>query len=458
MKYTLQTVCLILMAFSSAAIAQQTNILTLDEAFKEADRSYPGLAERRAIVEEFQFRKKEVQSRSIPQLQLQAQQSYGTYQGSGGAFFPVPGVFNVSGNSISSENTPQSTGNAFGSALMDWKFFEFGKQRKAIESAEYQVQGARSSYDASRLSLQIKISRLYLETTYSKAKVQLSEKNVDRIRQVLELTKSLSSAGLKPGADTSIVASAYAKALADSYESLGKYQAGKASFREVVPMENLSFPDLSLTNSHLPELSSDTINSTHPYLNVIDKQLAYEGAQLQVAARKALPSLSILGGISSRGSGIRQNGLVDQSINSGYQNMVGNYLVGVGVTWNIGNAYTSSLERRRVQKTVKGVQAKLDLKRLQMNTALSAVVSGITEQRKSLIQTEISFAKASDAYELYLARYQGGLIDLTALLQIQALLQEAERENLKAVQNYWNLIISQAELSGDFSLLLNYFK
>ncbi|TCK83625.1 TolC family protein [Albibacterium bauzanense] len=458
MKYTLQTVCLIIMAFASAAKAQQTNILTLGEAFTEADRSYPGLSERRTIVEEFQFRKKEVQSRSIPQIQFQAQQSYGTYQGSGGAFFPVPGVFNVTGNSIGSETAAQATGNAFGSVLMDWKFFEFGKQRKAIESAEYQVQGAKSSYDASRLSLQIKISRLYLETTYSKSSLQLSEKNVDRLHQVLELAKSLSSAGLKPGADTSIVASAYAKALAARYESLGRYQAGKASFKEVVPLENLSFPDLSLMNPGLSDLSLDTINSTHPYLQVIDKQLSYEGAQLQVTARKALPSLSVLGGLSSRGSGIGQNGFVDRGINSGYQNMAGNYLVGVGITWNIGNAYTSSLERRRAQKTVQGVQAKLDLQRLQMNTALSAVASRITQQRKLLIQTQTAFTKASDAYELYLARYEGGLINLTELLQIQALLQEAERENLKAVQNYWNLVISQAELSGDFSLLLNYFK
>ena len=90
MKYTLQLSCLVLMAFATPIKAQQKNTLTLKEAFAEADRTYPGLAERFAAVGEYQIRKKEVQSRAIPQVQLQAQNSYGTFQGSSGAFFPVP--------------------------------------------------------------------------------------------------------------------------------------------------------------------------------------------------------------------------------------------------------------------------------------------------------------------------------------------------------------------------------
>ncbi|MBE9601509.1 TolC family protein [Pedobacter sp. MC2016-24] len=132
-------------------------------------------------------------------------------------------------------------------------------------------------------------------------------------------------------------------------------------------------------------------------------------------------------------------------------------MVGVGLTWNIGNAYTSSLERKRSQKTIKGVQEKYNLQQVQMNSALSAVSLRILQQRTLLGQTQKAFAKASEAYELYLARYLGGLINLTELLQIQALLQSSERDNLQSGQNYWNLITTQAELSSDFSLLLNHF-
>lgn len=457
MKYTLQLALLVLIAFSNAIKAQRQPILTLKDAFAYADRTYPGLAERTAGVEEFEIRKKEVQSKSLPQVQLQAQQSYGTFQGSSGAFFPVPGVFNVTGNSPGLDARAHATGNAFGSVLVDWKVFEFGRQRKSVDAAEYQVQGARSSYDASRLSLHSKISQLYVEIFYSRANLQWAERNVARMNQVLEIAKSLSSAGLKPGADTAIVSSAYSQAQAVRYEWLGRYQASKANFTEVVPNLNWSVVELSSSEMEIAETNQHTINPAHPYLQVIEKQLAYEKAREQVVARKVLPSFSILGGVSTRGSGIGQNGNIDPGISSGYQNLANNYLVGAGITWNIGNAYTSSLERKRSQKTITGVQEKYNLQQLQMNSALSAVAVKILQQRALINQTQKACEKASEAYDLYLARYQGGLINLTELLQIQALLQSSQRDNLQAGQNYWDLITAQAELSSDFSLLLSHF-
>lgn len=455
MKYTLQLSCLVLMAFATQVKAQQKNILTLKEAFTEADRTYPGLAERVAAVGEYQIRKKEVQSKSIPQVQLQAQNSYGTFQGSSGAFFPVPGVFNVTGNNSPLGSEVQTTGNTFGSAVVDWKVFEFGKQRKAIDAAEYQAQGAQSSYDAAQLSLHSKVSRLYLDIYYSNSNLKWAEKNVKRVNQILDLSISLSLAGLKPGADTALASSAFSQALAVRHEWLGKSEASKANFYEVVPLQDWSIQE-QVSNKHESTVT-DSVKKDHPYLQVIDKQLRYEKAMEQVASRKIFPSLSILGGVSTRGSGIGKNNITDNGLGSGYQNFANNYLVGIGLSWNISGAYTSSLEKKRSQKTIEGVQAKYDLQKLQMNTSLQALSSRINQQEQLLKESDKAFKKASDAYELYLSRYEGGLINLIELLQIQSLLQTAERENIQAGQNYWNLITAQAEISGDFSYLLNHF-
>jgi outer membrane protein TolC len=445
------------MAFATQVKAQQKNILTLKEAFAEADRTYPGLAEHIAAIGEYQIRKREVQSKSIPQVQLQAQNSYGTFQGNSGAFFPVPGVFNVTGNNSPVGSEVQTTGNTFGSAVVDWKFFEFGKQRKAIDAAEYQAQGTQSSYDAAQLSLHSKVSRLYLDIYYSNANLKWAEKNVKRVNQILDLSISLSLAGLKPGADTALASSAYSQALAVRHEWLGKYEASKANFYEVVPLQNWSFQDQVSDKGVSLTMASDSVKKKHPYLQVIDKQLHYEKAMEQVASRKIFPSLSVLGGVSTRGSGIGKNGITENGLASGYQNFANNYLVGIGLSWNISGAYTSSLEKKRSQKIVEGVQAKYDLQKLQMNTSLQALSSRISQQEQLLKESDKAFKKASDAYELYLSRYEGGLINLIELLQIQSLLQTAERENIQAGQNYWNLITAQAEISGDFSYLLNHF-
>ena len=340
---------------------------------------------------------------------------------------------------------------------MDWKVFEFGKQRKAIDAAEYQAQGAQSSYDAAQLSLHSKVSRLYLDIYYSHANLNWAEKNVKRVNQILDLSVSLSLAGLKPGADTALASSAYSQALAVRHEWLGKYEASKINFQEVVPLQDWSpqeqVPDIGGSLA----IATDSVKKDHPYLQVIDKQLQYEKAMEQVASRKIFPSLSVLGGVSTRGSGIGKNGIAENGLGSGYQNFADNYLVGIGLTWNISGAYSSSLEKKRSQKTIQGVQAKYNLQKLQMSTSLQALSSRITHQQQLLKESDKAFKKASDAYELYLSRYEGGLINLTELLQIQSLLEAAERENIQAGQNYWNLITAQAESSGDFSYLLNHF-
>ncbi|WP_069658437.1 TolC family protein [Arcticibacter eurypsychrophilus] len=457
MKYTLQLSCFMLLAFTIQLKAQQKNILTLKQAFNQADQTYPGLIERAATIGEYQIRKKEVQSRAIPQVQLQAQNSYGTFQGTSGAFFPVPGVFNVTGNNAVLDGEDQSIGNTFGSVLVDWKFFEFGRHRKSVDAADFQIQGAQSVYDAEKLSLHAKVSRLYLDIYYNHANLNWAELNVKRVKQILDLSVSLALAGLKPGADTSIASSAYSQSKAIRYEWLGKYEASKTSFTLVVPAQNWSLPGLVSERVNQAGKIADSVPKSHPYLQLIDKQLSYERALEQVVSRKTFPSLSILGGVSTRGNGINSNGISEYGIGSGYQNFSNNYLIGVGLTWNISGAYTSSLEKRRAEKTIQGVQARYDLQKLQMSTSLQALSLKIAQQENLLEESYKAFKKAVDAYDLYLSRYEGGLINLTELLQIQLLLQTSDREYIQAGQNYWNMINEQAEISGDFSSLLNHF-
>lgn len=452
------------MALSTQLNAQQlNNSFTLKQALAEADQTYPALNGREAAIGEYQIRKQEAQSRLLPQMQLQLQNSYGTYQGSSGAFFPVPGVFNVTGNTIAGANEVKATSNTFGSVIMDWKFFEFGKQRKTIDAAEYQLQGAKSSYDAERVALHAKVTRLYLDIPYSYASLNWAKHNVKRVKQILDLTVSLARAGLKSGADTSIASSAYSQALVVEQEWQGKLQASKINFTEVVPFQQSAIsastfiPGNTLENYNQPELTADTVVQSHPYLQVLDKQIAYEKTQQAIASRKIFPSLSVLGGLSARSSGINPDGTVQGGIVSGYHNYANNYLVGIGLSWNISGAYTSTLEKRRARKVVQGALAKYNLQKLQMNTSLQALSARITQQEKLLLESGKAFKKATQAYELYLSRYEGGLINLTELLQIQSLLQSAENIQIQAGQTFWNLLAAQAELSGDFSFLISQF-
>ncbi|MET4140763.1 TolC family protein [Pedobacter sp. UYP1] len=455
MNYNLYLIGIFSMLISVSTYAQQPTGLTLTHAWEIAYQNYSGLLAKNAMLEESQYAQKEIQSRSLPQIQLQLQNSYGTFAGSNGAFFPVPGVFNVNGTQAGQENT--TTSNTFGSFLMDWKFFEFGKQRKTIAAAGYKVQEAKSDYDAAKLALQVKVTSLYVGILYANSNLGWADQQVKRVKEILDLTVSLADAGLKPGADTALAASSYLLAKASKNEWTGKYNAGKINFSEVVPLAEIKLPQQSFMRYQALQVSSDSVSLHHPYLQVLDKQVKYNEAQDELSSRKTLPSFSLLGGLSARGSGIAADGKVNRDLSAGYANSARNYLVGVGLTWNLSNIYTGVLEKRRTAQVVQASKFSYDLQKLQMNNALQAVNSRIRQQLKQVAHTRLALEKAQEAYNLYLSRYESGLINLTELLQIQSLLQQVEKNAIEVQQEFWSLLIKKAELSGDFSALSSQF-
>ena len=435
----------------------QERRLSLSEAWEAAFSGYPGLSEKQALIRESEYQKRELQNDFLPNLQLQVQNSYGTFAGSTGAFFPLPGTFNVSGNPAISGAS--AAANTFGSVLMDWHVFEFGRQRKAIQAAQANIQKAESTFDATKLSVQAKVSRLYSDILYTGSKLQWAKDNAERVKEIVELSKTLAEAGLKPGADTLLAASSYLQTLGELDDWKGQLEASKVRLTELVPVDekNVGF---SFSNylSATPLSPADTSATGHPYLNVISDQLENDKIRTEVVARKLFPSVSILGGLSSRGSGIGSDGVVNSGWSSGFNNQNSNYLIGLGLTWNISSAFNSITERNRIKQQQAATQSRFEAQSLQLNTGLQSVNSRLTESKKRVEKTNGAVDKARKAYELYLSRYQNGLINLTELLQIQLLLQQSEKVNIEAYQQFWDQVIARSELSGDFSYLSNQFK
>ena len=435
----------------------QERPLSLSAAWEAAFERYPGLTEKEALIRESEYQKRELQNDFLPKLQLQLQNSYGTFAGSTGAFFPLPGTFNVSGTTIPGQ--PASAANTFGSVLMDWSVFEFGRKRKAVQAAESNIQKAESTFDAAKLSVQAKVAHLYFDILYSGSKLQWAKANAERVKEIVELAKTLAEAGLKPNADTLLAGSSYLQTSAELDDWAGRFESSKVRLTELVPIDrkNVNY-NFSKYLSASPISPADTSPVGHPYLNVISEQLENDKLKAEVAARKLFPGVSILGGLSTRGSGVGAKALVNSSWSSGFNNQNSNYLIGLALTWNISNAFNSITERNRIKQQHAATQSRYDAQTLQLNTGLQAVINRLTESYKQVNKTNSAVDQARKAYELYLSRYQNGLINLTELLQIQQLLQQSEKVNIEAYQQLWEQMITRSELANDFIFLSNHFK
>ena len=265
---------MLLMLYSVGAYSQETKEGSLSYLWELMGHNYPMLNEKQARIDEFEYRKKTLNAAALPQVQLQLQNSFGTFAGTNGAFFPIPGVFNVNGNVEKKPGASGSTMNTFGSVLLDWKVSQFGKQQKMMEAAGYEVGEAQSNYDASLLSLRAKMTRTYLNVLYARSGLSWADKNVLRVKEILDLSSSLAEAGLKPGADTALAAAAYLQAMAQQEDWQGKYAAGQDNLREFVPGLSgaLLLPLEMYRNIGLPDQSLDSVSGTHPFLQVVDQR------------------------------------------------------------------------------------------------------------------------------------------------------------------------------------------
>ena len=89
-------------------------------------------------------------------------------------------------------------------------------------------------------------------------------------------------------------------------------------------------------------------------------------------------------------------------LTSAFSNYANNYLIGLGLSWNLSGIYTSSLGKKRVKENLKSVHAKYDAQRLKIETALSSVNARIHQQRIQLGENRMAVQEARKAYDLYL--------------------------------------------------------
>lgn len=437
--------------------AQQQKQHTLGHLWLKVEAYYPGIGVKHAAIEAAKLHEEVIKTNRLPQLKAQAQNSYGTYEGTSGAFFSQPGLFNV-GGAAPAVGGSSTVANTFASATLDWEIFSFGKIRHEQEAAGVLYHQSLSERDAYILQLKKALSERYISVLYNNTKLNWKVKNVKRLQDISLLTAGLSSAGIRPAADSLLATSSYIQASGDYDQLDGKLQASWFKLLELLPVDSLDH-SLSLGQFTNPILEGNTkkqsIVASHPLLEVINKQSDYLMLREQVERRASLPSLHLLGGYSYRGTGIDTHGTSSGAWQKGFSNASNNFLAGIGLTWNITSMQTNRFKGDQLAKEQQGTKLLHAQYTQAMQADLSASQIKIIKQYAHFQKSKLAVKQAQDAYDMYLARYKSGLISLSELLQIQALLEQAEQAYIDVSRDYWMLLSYEAELTTNFDFLFN---
>tara|TARA_R110000868_G_scaffold296012_1_gene556262 strand:- start:10329 stop:11711 length:1383 start_codon:yes stop_codon:yes gene_type:complete len=436
--------------------AQQQKEYTLGSLWSKVEENYPGVGAKMSAIDAAKYNQRAVKGNMLPQVNAQAQNTYGTYEGSAGAFFPQPGFFNVSG-SVPLDGS-STAANTFGSAIVNWELFSFGKLRKQNEAAGALYDKSVSDKDAYILNLKKILSERYITLLYNSAKLDWTEKNAERLDDIRKITSGLSASGLRPAADSLLASSSYVQAMGEHDKWNGLKNASFIQLLELYGNDTVDYSASTRRFSNPAEIGLNkvnTINPSHPILDALDKQSEYYTLSGEAQKRSSLPSINLLGGYAYRGTGVNPNGMVSGAWKDGFSNTTNNFLAGIGITWNLTSLHTKRMKGEQLFKEAESTKLLHSQYQQAMQADLSASQAKIKQQYEQLQKTKLAVQQSQDAYNMYLARYKSGLITLSELLQIRILLEQAENAHIEASRDYWVLLAYEAELTADFDFLFN---
>lgn len=436
----------------------QTNIYTIEEVWQKTLNYYPSLNSKKELIEEQKVRKDLVRKQFSPEVVVQAQQTYGQSQNTPASFFPLPGVYTSTGSNQNPDGINASS-SVTSSAILQWNFIQFGRQKTKLHVADEAINVSISQLNAEEFKLLSKVTRIYFAAVQSGAALEIARADSKRLSELYDLTTAQVNAGLQPGADSLLLKSSLLQSQAKQYEQKAIL---KEKLVQLASYTGETNKDLSVDNTfynHFTDIAPDnSASSNHPFIQAYNARLKHAEAGLNLVKKEVYPSVGLIAGAGIKGSGIHSNGSVKGNPGAPWNNASGNYLAGIGATWNFSSLYQNKTKQAIAKHNISSLATDKETAEIELNTQYQSALAAWTEQIQNLKASQSAVKASLEAYELYEVRYQSGLINLIELLQLQKSLQDTERNYLSAVNIYWKEILNQAESLGNFTFLLQTIK
>lgn len=443
-RYFIQTtlvVCFI--ACSSSGICQ--NPLPIRELINRVKIYAPKLAADSAAIKIVQAREAEAKLNRLPSLKMNLQMNLGTNNNMPGGYF-TNGI--VPGNSrVRVEGNSGTALGDLGIIAFDWPFYDFGGYKAGLKVAHSDVEVEQAKYVQNRYDLQAYAIQGYLQLLRLQNLLNIQSRNIERNSQIRRSIQALATSGIIAGVDTSIAEAQLSKARLDYLELTNQMQQVQLQLSAISGLDAGSvIPDSNFVEQLTQFYSQPGLRAidsiTHPavelyrtiYRNSIDRET--------MVKKSYLPTVAVQSAIWGRGSSISP---ADEfrPLYTGFGFERGNYLVGVGVTYNLFDEkrkrYELNTQRAFTDYTAKQIAEQQNL--VELNIRQSDAELKIARDRMAEIPHQLDAAEA--AYRQKFSLYRNGLTNIVELNAAVYMLYIAETDQINVNYAYWLAILKK---------------
>jgi outer membrane protein TolC len=272
--------------------------------------------------------------------------------------------------------------------------------------------------------------------------------------------------GLNPGVDSSLANAAMASARISLTNAIDfeQVQYNQLSQWMGVPAQDFILDTLFI--SRPPEgmaeiLSPNPVN--HPVLQWYKSQITLSDEQTRYYRTMNYPTFSLVGALQTRGSGFSYDYTLNPShysknYSDGVDPYRSNYIIGIGVTWDLTQPLRISQQVKSQRFTTEGLKDLYELAQQQVEAERQLSRTKIQNALDNYFQAPIQVKAASDAYLQTTVQYKNGLTTLVQVTQAAYALVTAETDRDIAYSNVWQALLLQTAASGDFNVFINKIK
>jgi outer membrane protein TolC len=435
------------------------NILSLHDAIDIAVQNYPSIkaknAYARAASEQVSFAKRNY----LPNINFSAQQDYGTINGTNGPLYGFGGLAAASsGPALPAQNWNPAFGGLY-LTNVNWDFFAFGKTNSQIRVAEQIAARDAKDYEQEVFEQKIKVAAAYLNLVAARQLTFSYSENLKRADSVKFLVEKRAENGLVAGVDSSLANAEYSNAKIALTKARDKEQELKNILIQEMGMASDSFEVDTAFIAKIPADMNiaDSNTDMHPLLQYYKSRIAVNEGQVKYLRTFYYPTFSLVGVLQTRGSGFANDyagNLNNYTADywSGVKPDRTNYLLGIGVTWNITQPIRISRQVSAQRFIGEGLQAEYDLASQQIKTQLKISNDKIANALSVYEEAPVQVKAASDAYLQKSVLYKNGLTDMVDVTQASYSLIRAETDKDIANNNVWQALLLKAAALGDFKV------
>jgi len=453
---------LFLLIFASIGYAQT---LSLKEAIKTGLENYGSIRAKNNYTNASKETLKQSRRDYLPNLNLSAQQDYGTVNGQNGPLYGFGGL------GVASSGLPlpeQNWNSAFGALYlvnMNWDFFTFGKTQEKINLSKIDVQAKEKDLQQEKFQQEIKISAAYLNLLASQRLLISQQKNLDRAEVFKKTAAARVKNGLLAGVDSTLATAEVSKAkiALNLAKNFVKEQNNKLVDLMGVAPQDFVADTLFVTQIPKEFIQGNAANdSLHPLLQLYKTKIDYSNQQVKLFKRFYYPTMSAFGVLQTRASGFDNTYASDQTAFSrNYWDGVNpdrtNYLIGVGITWNLTMPFRSSKQVSAQKFVSQALQEEYNQADRELKSQLNFAEDKIKITLENYAEAPIQVDAAKRAYIQKSTLYKNGLTDLTDLTQTMYVLNRAEIDRDIVNNNVWQSYLLKVAATGNFDLFINEF-